>query len=108
MATTATTKRSRCIRVGWFAFDGGFGRPFEGWRQHEGGSWQVAGRAFTRKGAHRKAMRLPALRPPASLNITIEADTSALVAAADTVLGHVRSVEGNTAIVDLGKPRPSA
>lgn len=39
------------IRVGWFAFEG-FGRPFEGWRER-----RCIGRAFTRRGARRKAAR---------------------------------------------------
>lgn len=41
---------------GWFAFEG-FGRPFEAWSYREGHGWQAHGRAFTYRGARRKAKR---------------------------------------------------
>lgn len=65
-----TAEETRVIRVGWLAFDGGLGRPYEGWRQHEDGSWQSAGRALTRAGARRKAEALPAPRQRSSFNVT--------------------------------------
>lgn len=60
---------TRVIRVGWFAFEG-FGRPYEGWKQHEDGRWQVAGRAFTRRGAERRALALPDVRSPESFTVS--------------------------------------
>lgn len=48
----------KVIRVGWLSFEG-VGRPYEGWKQHGDGSWQVAGRALTRRGAERKAQAVP-------------------------------------------------
>lgn len=46
----------KVIRVGWFAFEG-FGRPWEAWQQVRGLHWRVVGRAFTLRGAQRKARR---------------------------------------------------
>lgn len=57
----------KVIGVGWWSFEG-FGRPFEAWLYFgpprgyipENGtypsSWRSLGRAFTRKGARRRAM----------------------------------------------------
>ena len=39
---------------GWFAFEG-IGRPFEAWTNVNG--WRTHGRAFTYRGAKRKARR---------------------------------------------------
>ncbi len=51
-------QETRAIKVGWFAFDGGFGRPYEGWYAHrDRPGWRCVGRALTRAGAKRKARR---------------------------------------------------
>jgi transposase len=47
----------KVTRAGWFNFEG-FGRPFEGWHDDGFGQrWWTAGRAFTWRGAYRKALR---------------------------------------------------
>lgn len=45
----------KVTHCGWFAFEG-LGRPFEAWTVQNGG-WRSHGRAFTYRGALRKARR---------------------------------------------------
>lgn len=44
----------KVTRAGWFNFEG-FGRPYEGWYGLKYTRWISAGRAFTRRGAAKKA-----------------------------------------------------